>query len=120
MRWLLCCGLSLALWLPVGCATAPGRAKPPAGGASAASPPKELMVADSSLIGRVVSFNPAARYAILQFPLGLMAANGQQMFVYREGQRVGELKISGPSRDDRTAADLQDGNCQTGDEVRDR
>jgi hypothetical protein len=78
------------------------------------------MVAATVLIGRVVRFNSVARYAILQFPPGLMAAKGQQLFVYREGQRVGELTVSGPNRDDRTAADLKEGNCQMGDEVRDR
>lgn len=82
--------------------------------------PEESLVLDPTLTGRVVRFNPVARYAILQFSPGLMAANDQQLFVYRDGKRVGELKVSGPSRDDRTAADLREGDCQTGDEVRDR
>ena len=42
------------------------------------------------------------------------------MFVYRDGLKVGEVKISGPTRDNNTVADLISGVANKGDEVRDR
>jgi len=120
MRWMLSCGLSVGLGLLAGCATAPSHAPAHVDESPAATSPKESLLPDPALIGRVVSYNSSARYAILQFPPGLMAANYQRLSVYRSGKCVGELKVSGPSRDDRTAADLMEGDCQTGDEVRDR
>lgn len=122
MRRLLSCGACLGLILLAGCSsqqsgTKVTSAENPNPASKAARP---AMVADTSLVGRVVRFNSVGRYAILQFPPGLMATNGAVLFVYREGRRVGQLSVNGESRDDRTAADLEDGSCQPGDEVRDR
>lgn len=117
----------LVLLLVAGCSLLPWNlgqeTKQPEKPAPAPPPPKPAkttMVADPTLVGRVVRFNSAGGYAILQFPPGLMATNGAELFVYREGKRVGQVSVNGESRDDRTAADLKDGSCQPGDEVRDR
>lgn len=42
------------------------------------------------------------------------------MFVYRDGLKVGEVKITGPTRDNNTVGDLVSGVANKGDEVRDR
>ena len=44
----------------------------------------------------------------------------QTMFVYRQGLKVGEVKIVGPDRDHMTVGDLIAGEAQKGDEVRDK
>jgi len=55
----------------------------------------------------------------LAVPAGRMPALEQTMFVYRDGLKVGEIKISGPTRDNNTVADLISGVANKGDEVRD-
>jgi hypothetical protein len=44
----------------------------------------------------------------------------QQLFLYRAGLKVAELKVTGPQNDDNIVADLVNGDAQTGDEVRDQ
>lgn len=43
---------------------------------------------------------------------------GKRLNVYRNGLKVGELKVTGPQRDNNTVADIVAGECQVGDEVR--
>lgn len=82
--------------------------------------PNPLVTLDNSLGGKVATFNSAGRFVVLDFPVGRMPALEQTMFVYRDGLKVGEIKISGPTRDNNTVADLISGVANKGDEVRDR
>ncbi len=68
--------------------------------------------------GRVASVNAASRFVIATFPLGTMPVIGQQLNVYREGLKVGEIKITGPQRDVSIAGDIITGNCQPGDDIK--
>lgn len=79
-----------------------------------------IITPDSVLTGRVASFNAAGRFAVLNFPVGHLPAIGQRLNVYRLGVKVGEVKVSGPQRDDHIVADVASGQVQLGDEVRDR
>ena len=122
MRRIICGVLSLGLLVgctaPAGSGSAPPTAHP---GPKATGPATAVTVApDLAMAGHVVRVNATARYAILGFPIGSMPLNGLRMGVYREGRRVGEVKVSGPQRDDHTVADIMQGDCQVGDEVRDR
>lgn len=72
------------------------------------------------LIGRVASINPALRFVVLDFSLNPLPAVGQQLSVYRRGQKVGEVKVTGPELNSNLVADLVAGEAQPGDEVRDR
>ena len=65
-------------------------------------------------------YNDAGRFVVLEFPVGHMPASEQRLFVYRGGLKVGEIKVTGPQRDDHIVADLTGGEAQAGDEVRDR
>jgi len=106
-----------------GSARSPGAANgAPAGTASTppASAPKPAGIAEAALVGRVIAINPSARFAVLSFPLGQMPAIDQHLGVYRAGVKVGEVKASGPQRDDNIVADILAGDCQTGDEVWDK
>jgi hypothetical protein len=49
-----------------------------------------------------------------------MAGIGQILTVSRDGLKVGEVKVSGPQRDDNIVADITAGEARVGDEVRDR
>jgi hypothetical protein len=67
-----------------------------------------------------VSVNAGARFVVLTFPIGQMPALERRLNVYRRGLKVGEVKITGPQRDDNTVADVLAGEAQAGDEVRDK
>ena len=72
------------------------------------------------LVGKIVSANPTGRFVILNFPLGRMPANGQRLSVYRQGLKMGEVRITGPQRDDNIVGDITAGNATVGDEVREK
>jgi hypothetical protein len=92
-------------------------------GAKPASPKKhsEAIVnpAEGST-GKVVLVNPNARYVVLSYPLGTMPAAGERLHVYRAGLKVAELKVTGPTRDTNTVADITTGDCQPGDVVKEK
>lgn len=66
--------------------------------------------------GRVASAN--SNFAVLTFPFGNVPSNGQELNVYRDGKKVGELRVTGPQRDINTVADIVSGEAQVNDEVR--
>ncbi len=117
-RWLW--GMVMAATLS--CATT----KPTASNGSAdaagrtARPTAPVITPDSSLRGQVVFLNARARYVVVNFPVGRMAAPGQVLNVYRRDLKVGEVRVDTWRRDDNVVADLIAGEAQPGDEVRER
>lgn len=88
---------------------------------SVAAKPGELIVTpENSVTGKVVRYNDAGRFVVLDFPIAHMPPVDKQMFVYRNGLKVGEIRITGPQRENHTVADLLVGEAQPNDEVRDR
>lgn len=85
-----------------------------------ASNGKPVVKPSDALLGKVISFNGVGRFAVLSFPITRMPAVDQKLSVYREGLKVGEVKITGPQRDENIVADLLTGEAKSGDEVRDR
>jgi len=79
---------------------------------------KLIVVPDNLLAGKVAIFNAAGRFVVIYFPSGNLPAIDQRMGVYRRGLKVGEVKFSGPQRDDNIVADLVEGEASPGDEVR--
>jgi hypothetical protein len=77
-----------------------------------------IVTPDNSLSAKVVRYNPVGRFVVLSFPVGQMPQPGQTFFLYRAGVKAGEIKITGPQRDNDTVADLTDGDAQEGDDVR--
>jgi len=74
----------------------------------------------NAISGKVVSYNRVGRFAVLNFPVTQMPAVGQTLPLFRDGFKVGEVKITGPKKDDNIIADLLKGEAQVGDQVRDR
>lgn len=68
--------------------------------------------------GTVVKVNQKLRFVVLEFPLHPMPAIGQQLFLYRRGQKVARIQITGPVRGQTVAADILEGNAEENDEVR--
>jgi hypothetical protein len=96
----------------------------PAGTASPATPsavaPQPIVTPDNSLTARVVSYNDSGRFVVLSFPVGQMPKPDQTLFLYRDGMKVGEVKITGPQRENNIVADLVTGEAEVGSEVRDQ
>jgi hypothetical protein len=63
--------------------------------------------------------NATAGYVVLTFPIGEVPGPNRPLLVYRNGLKVGVLKVTGPQRDFNTVADIEEGECRVGDEVRD-
>jgi len=97
----------------------PPRAGAPAAATSGSATNQTLIVTpENALVGKVALVNNTARFVVLNFPLGKMAAVEQRLNLYRRGLKVGEVKVTGPAREDNIVADLVAGEAEVGDEVR--
>lgn len=103
---------------------AAGRSAPPPARSSAPEPrlvtqPGAALVTPVNVLSaKVITYNEAGRFVLLSFPVGQMPANEQMMAIHRDGKKVGEVKITGPRRDQNIVADLVSGEAQPGDDVR--
>lgn len=88
--------------------------------APAARTSQTVVKPDDSLMARVATYNAAGRFVVLSFPISQMPKLEQTLFLYRNGLKVAEVKVSGPQRDNNIVADLVSGDAQVGDEVRDQ
>ena len=107
---LLCGGLLLT-----GCLHHPKPA--PASGRNARTT-NPVIQPDLRTTGEVEMVNSSARFVVLSFPPGPVSAPDQHLNVYRQGLKVGELKVTGPQRGNDTVADILAGEIQVHDEVR--
>jgi hypothetical protein len=89
----------------------------PAATRPSTAPPKVTPV--QSRNGKVASVKPELRFVVVDFALSGVPADGTAMAVYRAGQKVGEIRITGPSVGTNTAADITAGEAKAGDDVRD-
>ena len=113
----------LAGLLLTGCSIIPWHKKHPKPvpvAAPAMNPPPPVVEPDNSLTARVVAYNAVGRFVVLSFPVGRMPRLEQTLFLYRNGLKVAEVKVTGPQRDNNIVADLVSGAAQAGDEVRDQ
>ena len=113
MKCLACLTLALAGILLAGCGSHPKTA------AVVAAPPA-IVTPDDALTARVAMYDATGRFVVLSFPADQMPKIDQEFFIYRAGLKVGQVKITGPVRDNSIVADLVSGEAQTGDEVRDQ
>jgi hypothetical protein len=90
--------------------TAPGR--------SQRSAPPLTVLPDPGVQGQVVTANPQLRYVVMDFPIRRLPALEQLLNVYRDGQKVGEVRVTGPLIGTATAGDILTGQALPGDEVR--
>ena len=70
--------------------------------------------------GRVASVNANLNFAVVTFPICQMAQKDALLYVYRNGNKAAELKVTGPQQDDNTVADIVSGTALPGDEVREK
>ena len=69
--------------------------------------------------GRIALVNVNAKYVVVSFPIGELPGADRRLGVYRNGLKVAEIKVDGRRQlDFNTVADVVEGECQVGDEVR--
>ena len=77
----------------------------------------QLLIATAA-VGKVASVNVTGRFVVLQFPIAQVPAVGTLMVVYHGDAKTAEVKITGPTTEDLTVADIVLGTVQENDEVR--
>jgi hypothetical protein len=77
-----------------------------------------VMTLASPTAGTVVAVNSSLRFVVLDYSLKTLPPLEQRLGIYRQGQKVGEVKISGPEMQGNIVADIVAGEVQTGDEAR--
>jgi hypothetical protein len=68
--------------------------------------------------GKVMSVNSELRFVVIDFALNPLPKAGQQLGIFRNGQKVGAVKISVQANRSVVAADITAGEAKLGDEVR--
>jgi hypothetical protein len=81
---------------------------------------KMIVTPENALAGKVLKINTEGRFVVLNFPIGKLPFIGQRLSVYRQNLKVGEVKVTGPQREDNIIADIFTGEAGVGDDVRDR
>jgi hypothetical protein len=100
---------------------AAGQPKAPASPSGAQANYQTVPVTPESAVrGKVVLVNKTAQFVVLNFPLGRMAQIDQRFDLYRHGLKVGEIRVTGPQREDNIVADLLAGEAEVGDDARAR
>jgi hypothetical protein len=90
-------------------------------GSPVAAPKSSAIVTpDTSLQARVAVYNSTGRFVVLSVAAGPMPSLDQTLFLYRNGLKVAELKVTGPQNENNIVADLISGDAKAGDDVRDR
>lgn len=98
----------------------PQDSKPPADkrGKRATTPEPPQITPINILSGRVVMVNVPLRYVVIDFGVGRLPQPDQRLDVYRQGKKIGEVRISNQARMGNVAADIMLGEAAQGDEIR--
>jgi hypothetical protein len=67
---------------------------------------------------KVLRVEERLRFVVLDYSLSPIPPFGTKLDVERDGQKVGELKVTGPANGVTTAADIVNGTLQPGDLAR--
>lgn len=103
--------------LLAGCATGSSEASKTAdGGTNATARP--VVTPQWNRDGSVVRVNLTAHFVVVNFPSSPPPGRDQVLYVYRDGLRVGEVKVNGPRSGDCVVADIVSGDCREGDTAR--
>ena len=90
---------------------------PPAPATAPANPPPRVMPA-LDVVGRVRSLHPTLGFVVIECMVSPLPPAGARMSVYRQGLKVGEVKINAERSSINVAADVVAGTAKPGDEVR--
>ena len=77
-----------------------------------------VIIPVTSSTGVVATVNEPLRFVVLDYALATLPQIDQVLFLYRRGQKVAQVKVTGPARGQTIAADIVEGSAEAGDEVR--
>jgi hypothetical protein len=77
-----------------------------------------VMTLANPMSGAVMAVNPNLRFVVLDYAMKPMPSVDQRLSIYRDGQKVGEVRVSGPILSGNVVADIIAGEVQVGDEAR--
>ncbi len=77
-----------------------------------------IVTPDFKAAGKIVAFNEQAKFAVVNFPVGVLPKPDHTLGVYRKGLKVGELRATSQQKDNNVVADLMTGTAQKDDDVR--
>jgi hypothetical protein len=80
--------------------------------------PQTVIQPDLHPSGQVALVNVEARFVVISFPAGSVPPPGRDLKIYRNGLRVGEVKVCGPKLENDTVADIVSGDVQAHDLAR--
>ena len=80
--------------------------------------PAPIVTPAQTMGGRVSRVNTQGNYVVLTFPIGTLPPVNQQLSLYRNGLKVGEVRITNLQIDNSTVADIVSGEARLADEVR--
>jgi hypothetical protein len=63
-------------------------------------------------------WNRESRFVVVNFQAGSVPPVNRRLNVYRDGLKIGEVKITGPQEENNTVADIVTGAPQKNDDVR--
>ena len=92
----------------------------PATARPAVAGPAPIVTPDYSLAAKVVSVDTVGHFVVMNFPSNQMPKMDQILFLYRNGLKVAEVRVTGPQQDSNIVADITSGDAQAGDTVRDQ
>lgn len=82
------------------------------------TPQNPIVTLSEDLTGKVARVNDAGKFVVIIFPVGQLPRMEQRLGVYRDGLKVGDVKITGPQLDDSVVADIVSGEVRDGDTVK--
>jgi hypothetical protein len=77
-----------------------------------------IMTISDTQYGKVFSVNASLHFAVLDYSLNQVPNIGDRLFIYRQGIKVAEVRVSGPQMNSNIVADIVAGEVKVGDEVR--
>jgi hypothetical protein len=83
-------------------------------------PAGPIVTPDITAAAKVIAVNTVGRFVVLSFPGGQLPKTEQTLFLYRDGLKVAELRVTGPQSENHTVADIVSGEAQVSDAVRDQ
>ncbi|HTI70272.1 MAG TPA: hypothetical protein VMF06_09910 [Candidatus Limnocylindria bacterium] len=103
--------ITLIAWLSLGCHSQ--------GGSKPQRPTKPVPMRPlDGQVGKVFRVNLRLKFVVLDYSLNQIPELGTHLFLYRQGEKVGELSLNGPVQGETCAADIVSGTPLVGDTAR--
>jgi len=108
-------------WGVAGCASPPAHPAP-AVQSPPPPPPKttvRIMPAEPEVApATITKVDQTYQFVVIDFSARALPPVGTRLLIYRDGKRVGEVRVTEPTRAQYATADILSGDLQVGDEAR--